>query len=180
MVERWIRQNVAGSSADAMCGQVLAQQVGSTGHVQTDVVALGLDPVDVLRSDKDAAVARGHDQPPQVAVIAAHVLQQRLQATVQIASLLLTDPLARALQRRAEALVVERLQQVVQRMRLEGAQGELVVGGHEDHHGHTTDADRLQHVEAVDLGHLNVQEEQIRWRLFEASRSRPCRSRIRR
>jgi hypothetical protein len=47
-------------------------------------------------------------------------------------------------------------------MRLEGAQGELVVGGHEDHRGHTADANRLQHVEAVDLGHLNVQEEQIR------------------
>jgi hypothetical protein len=52
-------------------------------------------------------------------------------------------------------------------MRLEGAQGELVVGGDEDHHGHMTDADRLQHVEAVELGHLDVQEEQIRRRLFD-------------
>jgi hypothetical protein len=135
--------------------------------VQAYVVALGLDPVDLLRPDEDAAVARGHHQPLQVAAPPAHLLQQRPQPAVQVASRLLADPLARAVQRRLEALVVEGLQQVVQRLRLEGAQGELVVGGDEDHYGHTAGADRPEHVEAVDLRHLDVQEEQVRRRLLD-------------
>jgi hypothetical protein len=68
---------------------------------------------------------------------------------------------------RTKTLRGPRLQQVIQRMRLERAQGELVVGGDEDHRGHVTHADRPQHVEAVDLGHLDVQKEQVRRRLFD-------------
>ena len=84
------------------------------------------------------------------------------QPAVEITPLVLADPFAGALERRLEPLVVERLQQVVQRMRLEGTQRKLVVGRDEDDDRHTTDADRLKHVETIDLRHLDVEEEQIR------------------
>jgi hypothetical protein len=57
MVERWIRQNFAGSSAELDAAQVLPQHVGSATHVQTYVVALGLDPVDLLGAHSSSSTA---------------------------------------------------------------------------------------------------------------------------
>ena len=46
-------------------------------------------------------------------------------------------------------------------MHLEGTQGELVVGRHENDRGHGLSIDLFQHTEAVQLRHLHVQENQI-------------------
>ena len=69
---------------------------------------------------------------------------------------------ARALQRFGEALAVERLEQVVERADLERAQRVLIVGGHEDHERHALAADGFDHLEAVHLRHLHVEEHEIR------------------
>src|SRR5690606_14273193 len=87
--------------------QVLPQQVGARANVQTYVVALRFDPVDLLRSDEFAAVARGYRQPLQEPAIPAHLPEQGAQPVLQVGSLLLTDALACALQCRLETLVVE-------------------------------------------------------------------------
>ena len=49
--------------------------------------------------------------------------------------------------------------QVIGRVRVEGADGVLVVGGGED--DGRAGIDQLQHFEAIELGHLHVQEQQI-------------------
>jgi hypothetical protein len=44
---------------------------------------------------------------------------------------------------------------------VEGAHGVLIVRGDEDHHGCLRGFDQFQHLEAVQLGHLHVEEEQV-------------------
>ena len=68
-----------------------------------------------------------------------------------------------ALERALEALGAEGLEQVVHGMGVEGAHGVLVVGGGEDHGGRTRARriHQLQHLEAVEFGHLDIEEEQV-------------------
>ena len=70
------------------------------------------------------------------------------------------DPLAHAIDRGGEAVGAERLQQVVDGVHVEGADGVLIERGHE-HDGHVA-ADQLQHLEAVELRHLHVEDQQVR------------------
>ena len=72
----------------------------------------------------------------------------------------LAQPRLGSLQRALEAIGAEWLQQVIDRMRVEGAHRVLVVGGDENDGG--TGLDQLQHFEAVELRHLDVEEEQVR------------------
>ncbi len=59
-----------------------------------------------------------------------------------------------------EALRAERFKKIVHGVGIEGAHGVLVVGGDED--DRRTGVDQLQNLESVQLGHLNVQEHDIR------------------
>ena len=67
---------------------------------------------------------------------------------------------AGALERRLEARPVERLHQVVEGVRVEGAQGVLVVGGDEDDLG-GVGAEGLDDVETGHLRHLDVEEDEV-------------------
>lgn len=57
---------------------------------------------------------------------------------------------------------VERLEQVIQRVDLEGLQGKGVVGRDKDNEGKKFWRDGLDHSEPVDLRHLNIEKEHIR------------------
>ena len=92
----------------------------------------------------------------------AEVLDERQQPAAEVAGLVAFDLLAGALERVVEALAVERLQQVVERPDLERPQRVLIVGGDEDDERHALGADRLDHLEAVHLRHLHVEEHQVR------------------
>ena len=62
----------------------------------------------------------------------------------------------------AETIAAERLEQVIERVHFERAQRVLVVGGDEDDRRHPLGADRVDHAEAVDAGHLDVEEDEVR------------------
>ena len=79
-------------------------------------------------------------------------------------------PLLGARERGGDAHVVERLEQVVDRVDLEGAHGVGVVGGHEHGGRQRLGAQRLQHLEAVDLRHLHVEEHQLDPRALDQRR----------
>ncbi len=55
--------------------------------------------------------------------------------------------------------VIERLQQVVQGPGLKSPKGVMVVGGHEDDSRRQVSTKHLEHVKAVALGHLHVEED---------------------
>ena len=71
------------------------------------------------------------------------------------------EMLARVLQRLLETIAAERLQQVVDRVHLEGLQRVLVVGGDEHDRRHPIGADLLDDAKAVAHRHLHVEEHQI-------------------
>ncbi len=89
----------------------------------------------------------------------AHQLQESLRELLRPLTLQLS---ARVAERAAKPVVAERLQEVVDRVDLEGAQRVLVVGRDEDDHRHLVHAHRLDHLEAIELGHLQVEEDQVR------------------
>jgi hypothetical protein len=72
------------------------------------------------------------------------------------------DPLLRPVQRLAQAGFVDRLQQVVDRVDLECAYRVLVIGRHERDERQLMLLQHPHHADAVELGHLQVQQRQIR------------------
>ena len=90
------------------------------------------------------------------------IADEREQPLAEVAGLARVDLAADAAQRALEALAVERLEQVVERLHLERAQRVLVVGGDEHDGRHPIRADGLDHLEAVELRHLDVEEHEIR------------------
>ena len=72
----------------------------------------------------------------------------------------LAQPLPRALQRLLETVLAERLQQIIHRVRVERPHRVLIVGRHENHRDRWVD--QFQHLEAIQLRHLHVQEHQVR------------------
>ena len=79
-----------------------------------------------------------------------------------LTELALHEMLAHVRQCPLEALVDERLQQVVERMGVEGVDRVAVEGGDEYDHRHARLRDAAQHLEAVDARHLDVEEHEVR------------------
>ncbi len=77
------------------------------------------------------------------------------------------DPLekiGRALDRPDDALVVERLQEIIERLDLERVHGVLFERGDEHDRRRPLFVHRRRDRETIEVGHLNVQEHEIRWR----------------
>ena len=131
--------------------------------VQQRVVAVGLDPVDRGGEDEVDAIAladREAGQRPSRRR-APGSSQQRAEPQSQLPLALEPQPLAGAVERGDQPLVLEGLEQVIQGVALEGADRVAIVGGDEDHRGHHVRAQRLDHLEAVQLGHLHVEEDHL-------------------
>src|SRR4051812_37675086 len=139
----------------------LADQVRVVADVELDVVAGSLDPVDFAGADEEDPAARLDDEAIGLGLGRPQVADNGGEAPLDLAVAVAIDLLAGARQRLAEALAVERLQQVVERVHVEGAQRVAVVGGDEDHERHLVDAHRLDDVEAVGAGHLHVEENEV-------------------
>ena len=73
--------------------------------------------------------------------------------------------LASALDGLCKPLVVDRFQQVIQRIRFEGFQREFVVGRNENDDRHVAAGQTAQHLETVDARHLYVEKDNV-GRLF--------------
>jgi hypothetical protein len=130
--------------------------------VQPHVVAGGVHPVDLVGPDeKDAAAGLDDDAVGRLSGFGLQILHHRQQPLAEIAGTLPFQALARALQRAQEPRPVERLQQVVERMDLEGAQRVLVVGGREDDHRQALRRERADDAEAVHDRNLHVEEDQL-------------------
>src|SRR5207245_1551188 len=71
------------------------------------------------------------------------------------------EKIGRSLHRRDDALIIERLQEIVERLDLECAHGVLVEGGDEDDRRGALVTRGRGHRETVEVGHLDVQEDQV-------------------
>ena len=110
--------------------QRLAQQILGRPHVQLDVVVGGLNPIDIRPVDDDDPVAARYGHAGRRPRGSPELLQQGRQPPIALAR---GEVRLRALERGAEALLAERLQQVVDRVEVERPQRVAVERGHEDH-----------------------------------------------
>ena len=132
--------------------------------MQAYAVAAGLDPHDVVHLDQHHPFVLADRYALQV-VLPPLQRGQGLhdpRGRVRIRPGGGGQPLFGAPQRLGEAFAAERFHQVVHRVGVERAHGELLVGGDEDGGRHARRADRRHHVQAGDRRHLDVQEHQVR------------------
>jgi len=71
------------------------------------------------------------------------------------------EPLLDAGQRLLKPVTIKRLEEIIERADVEGTQGVVVESRHEDDHGERRRIGRLENLEAIESGHLNVQKKQI-------------------
>ena len=79
----------------------------------------------------------------------------------QVISLASFDSLHRAIERFFETLAIKRLKEVIDGMNFESLERESVMGRHKNDSGHMTVFDLIQNAEAIQFGHLDIEEEQF-------------------
>src|SRR6516225_1605421 len=138
-------------------GDALRLEVALAVGVDGEVVALGLDALDLLDrdhvhllavADQDALQRRAAAGDQRVDALPGR--RRRARARVQRAG---------AREGVVEARLRERLEQVVHRVQLEGLDRVLVVGGGEDYA--RAAAGQLQHLQAGQARHLDVHEHEV-------------------
>ena len=112
-------------------GERARDQIALAARVDARVVALGLNPVNRRDLHRDHPAALGYEQPvrppPQVAGETRDARGDRRP---------IADARARPRERLRKALGGQRLDQIVRRVQLEGADGVSLVRGRENHGGH--------------------------------------------
>ncbi len=178
MVERWTRWKTSGSSISSSSFMVARSTWVWPAGVQAHVVARRVDPVDrghiephgfAPDADRDhrrvparrGACKRGERSRLDLA-LAGQVREQRHELLALRERLPLVPLTAHAVEGAGEPLLVDGLQQVVERTGLERVDREAVEGGHEHHHRHALLRHAGEHVEPREPRHLDVEKHQVR------------------
>src|SRR5262245_10252730 len=126
-------------------GQRVADDVRFTPHMQNCMLAVRLNPVDLTRLEKRHLAPRADDES-----IDRPFVEEAEQVTLGGASQSLVEPLR-----------LDRLQQIVDRVHIERLHRVFIVRRHENDCGQPLRGDGLQHFEAIEVRHLNVEEYEI-------------------
>src|SRR5712692_1715660 len=143
-----------------------SQQVRLFAHVKTHVLALGLNPVDLFGFEKEGPTAGFDQKPLNLIGPCLQLFKQHKCLPIKIAPTLCCQSGLRAGQRLFEPRPIERLYKTVDSRDLESSQRVLIVSGYEDHKRQLNRVHRFEHIEAVDLRHLDIQKQQIRFEVF--------------
>src|SRR5919108_1740946 len=152
----------------------LAEEMSPLAHVYPDVVASGLDPVDLFDRHHMHAPAALDEETVDGARLprlrrflrrsglhGTDLGQDRRQLAAECALSPLSDAPSCARERLGETLVVDGLEEVVERVGLEGPERVLTVRGDKDVDRHLLGPDHLHDAEAVEPGHLHIEEDQV-------------------
>src|SRR5690242_19362996 len=163
----------------------LPQQVSLLIIVDAYVISFRLNTLNVVNAHEEHAPAILDHESLEVTWSTLQLFQQRKNVTIALAHLidfdLLGDALpgrveavaielaalidfellGDALPGRVEALAIERLEQVVEGVHLERTHGILIVGGNKDDIRSRFAVERFQHFEAAQLGHLDIQKDEV-------------------
>ncbi len=135
--------------------QCLLLEVGLGADVDRHVVILGLDVVD--RADQhDLHIGIVPNQDPLEGTRAVELTRDRMRWP----TLATRYSLARLFQRLGQSFGVERLEQIIDGVNVERPDRIPIIGRHEDH-GKLV-ANEFENLEAVELWHLDVEQDQIR------------------
>jgi hypothetical protein len=134
---------------------------GLAGGVQADIDSRGLDVVDVDNADEARGPARFHHEAIEPTLPIGCLRGHPQHALTELVHTALAQSPPGTRHGGVLALVAVRLQQIVQRVGLERLNRMLVVSRHEDRERHRRRADGIDDTQAVELGHLDVEEHQV-------------------
>src|ERR1700719_5373170 len=161
---RYIENEAAMDTQESPCRQLplefaksLFLEIASSRRPDRYIVVLRFDIVDLIDRDHMHMGAVPYEQ-----AIDCSALTMGLEQLSRRNRLALGDAQPRQLQRFGEALRPKRLEQIIDGMHLERTQCVIVVGCRE-HDACGIAADEIQHFESVQLRHLDIQEQQIRF-----------------
>ncbi len=168
MCDRWMRRNRSGSSRASNSFMPRYTRKRRPRAVHGDVVVVGLEPLDVGDGDRQNPSAIADEDARQ-----RHRSRRADPSPRPRAARPATSPSSRtarfdAFERGEQTVAAERLEQIVDRLELERGDGELVVRRRE--HDRRIVLNATQHVEPVELRHLDVEKDEIGLELVDRRR----------
>ncbi len=147
--------------ATRQLGEGFAQEQGARAEMQLDVVSGGADPIHLLDLEEDHAIAVGDGEATQPGGGLGSALEERIELSGRVPCVPNRELVPRAFERDVQTGFAHRLQEVVDRVRLEGADRVVIEGGDEDDARQVHRRDSIDHRESVSLRHLDVEEEKV-------------------
>ena len=157
----------------------IADGMGHGAHMQLDIVAIGLNPVDIGGADEEHPTILLHQNPAGVLARGRGLPRHCRRGLRKLATRFRESPDrfqqhvepfrrhgVRALRAGLaeggfEAFGVHRLEHVVHRVHIEGLLGVLVICRDKEHHGHVPPLKCLEHPKPIKPGHLDIKAHQI-------------------
>src|SRR5688500_1169973 len=136
--------------------------------MHTHVIAGSFEPLDFAEWQEKDAPGITHDQTIGRGTL-WYVREEIAEAVLKLIRIARTVVPPDAIHGRGEPFAIERLEQIIDGIHFEGADRELVVRGYEYHDRQALERKRFQHLKAVQLGHLNIEEYSIRHMRFDDS-----------
>src|SRR3569832_40030 len=135
----------------------LAQEMAFLVVVDAHIVSFRLDAVHVLHVEEENAAAVLDHESLEMTRSTLLLFEEGEYVPIAFPGLIQFDLLLDSVPRSVEALVIERLEQVIEGMHLKGAHGILIVGGDKDDVGRCLRIERLAYFDATDVRHLHVE-----------------------
>src|SRR5207247_6186985 len=126
--------------------------------MQADVIALRLDSVNLVGLKKQAAPGIADRQPVPRSSPVVQLFQQRDESCLTGRGGALSELRPSVPDRLAQPIILERLEQIVERVDFKGADGVLIKSGHEDDQRQTVCRQRCENSEPVQAWHLHVEK----------------------
>src|SRR5262245_18798846 len=143
-------------------GESFAHQRRLFSEVDADVIALGLDPVNLVGLEHEDPVVVFDDQTVEVLRLVLDFGEQAEDPPVHVVAVFFSKPLFRPPQSPREPRAVERLEQVIYSLRVESLHGVLLVSRDEDEQRTSPVAQRFGNSQAVHSRHLHVKKDKVR------------------
>ena len=140
----------------------VTHQVHFSGRVDLDIVTGSGKPLNVVDRKKERPLRLAHQDLPRSGRAPWNSRQQASYPLLQVAVIRLSERGTNALDTAQEALPIERLQQVIDRLDLEGAYGILGVSGCKHDQWRCDVTEPVEDVEATACSELNVEINDIR------------------
>src|SRR5258705_523566 len=141
--------------------QRLANVVRDLSEMNSRQIVTRLDPEDLVRvQEKDLSVHLNADSVLPCIEL-ADVLEERAQLRRYGRLRRLLQALLRAIERLMKTNVIDGLEQIVERAKLERGNRVIIESRDENDGRHLVGADLGNHIEAIELRHLHVEEYQI-------------------
>ena len=134
--------------------------------VQVDIDACTLDPVNVHHANEACGSSGLYDQSVKPATGRRFGGDHAQDTAAEFPDAAFIEACLSACEGGFEPFVAEGFKQIIERVGLKGADGVLVVCGNKDGERHGVCPNSFDHFQAVELGHLHIEEDEIKGLAF--------------